>query len=191
VSPRPCRVLTTGTAMSRSYLGSAFSALLSGSLRADSGRTQSEHRADAHIGVLLPDLYGEFFSESFAASIRRRAGGAALLLWGARVCEEAGWPSARSAGGGWTADQSPYACRFPRRSTGRRNAGGADEQPFAAYGHSAFSVTTAAAHARWSATSPRSDTVAIAFISGPENNFDATSDSRVSASAARARPRGG
>jgi len=65
----------------------------------------SAHRSlstglNAHIGVLPPDLYGEFFSEIIRGIDQAARGRASPALSGVHgSAEEAAWPSARSAAG--------------------------------------------------------------------------------------------
>jgi LacI family transcriptional regulator len=130
------------------------------------------------IGVLLPDLYGEFFSEIIRGIGQAARGrGLHLLLSGVHGSAEEAALAIRALRGrvDGLLIMSPYAdAAFLAEHSAADTPVVLMNTPVRGYGHSAFSVDNrggarvmvnhlaAVGHRR------------IAFISGPDNNFDAT-----------------
>ena len=130
------------------------------------------------IGVLLPDLYGEFFSEIIRGIDQAaRARGLHLLLSGVHGSAEEAALAIRALRGrvDGLLIMSPYAdAAFLAEHSAAETPVVLMNTPVRGYGHSAFSVDN-----RGGARVMVSHLAAvghrrIAFISGPENNFDAT-----------------
>jgi LacI family transcriptional regulator len=130
------------------------------------------------IGVLLPDLYGEFFSEIIRGIDQAARGrGLHLLLSGVHGSAEEAALAIRALRGrvDGLLIMSPYAdAAFLAEHSAAETPVVLMNTPVRGYGHSAFSVDN-----RGGARVMVSHLAAvghrrIAFISGPENNFDAT-----------------
>ena len=130
------------------------------------------------IGVLLPDLYGEFFSEIIRGIDQAaRARGLHLLLSGVHGSAEEAALAIRALRGrvDGLLIMSPYAdAAFLAEHSAADTPVVLMNTPVRGFGHSAFSVDN-----RGGARVMVSHLAAvghrrIAFICGPENNFDAT-----------------
>jgi LacI family transcriptional regulator len=130
------------------------------------------------IGVLLPDLYGEFFSEIIRGIDQAARGrGLHLLLSGVHGSADEAALAIRALRGrvDGLLIMSPYAdAAFLAEHSAAETPVVLMNTPVRGYGHSAFSVDN-----RGGARVMVSHLAAvghrrIAFISGPENNFDAT-----------------
>jgi len=144
----------------------------------DSGARSLSTGLTHTIGVLLPDLYGEFFSEIIRGIDQAARGrGLHLLLSGVHGSAKEAALAIRALKGrvDGLLIMSPYAdVAFLAEHSAADTPAVLMNTPVLGYGHSAFCIDN-----RGGARAMVSHLAAvghrrIAFISGPENNFDAT-----------------